>query len=65
MIYFDSILYRMPNNIWFRIAWRSLVNDNSGNGQYCMDIYEARKYVDILNEKYKGEAHHWCECESE
>jgi len=51
----------MPKDIFFRIAWSSLVNDTSGNGQYCLSFDEARDYVRKLNEKYKGEVRHWCE----
>lgn len=51
----------MSKDIFFRIAWSSLVNDTCGNGQYCLSFDQAKQYVRKLNEKYKGEVRHWCE----
>lgn len=61
MIHFSCRLYRMSKDIAFRIAWSSLVNNVTGNGEYCLTFDQARAYVTKMNEQYKGEIHHWCE----
>jgi hypothetical protein len=48
-----------PN--YYRIFWRSLLTDASGNGQRILGYDKARNEVLSLNRKYSGFIEHWVE----
>ncbi len=45
----------------YRIYWRSLVTDASGNGLRILSYEKARELVVLLNKKRSGYINHWIE----
>ena len=44
---------------WYRIYWKSLETNNTGNGQRILGYDNAREQVILLNQKYNGIIEHW------
>lgn len=48
---------------YYRIAWRSLLTDLHGRGQFIFIVKkDMDEYVEELNRKHIGEVTHWVEC---
>ena len=48
----------------YRIAWKSLLTDLTGHGDYVLDYSMAQVWVEKLNKDYKNELTHWIEEDS-
>ena len=48
----------------FRIAWKSLLTDFVGHGDYVLDYPMAQAWVEKLNKENENELTHWIEEDS-
>ena len=51
-------------SIQYRIAWKSLINDFTGRGDFCLTKQEADAWIIDLNSKFP-DLQHWIEDNSE